>query len=224
MMGSGFCGGIVQETEGKLDVVVVDDDSGTQDLLATILQSRGCQVRTYGSGGEFLAVAGTLRPDCLLLDVCMPVQSGFDVLDAIGGPDFPAPILMISARGDVPVVVAAMKAGAWDYIEKPFDPETLVSRLHEAVRAFRERRKEVDRPLSGQRFPGAETLTAREMEVLEHIVAGASSKEAGRQLGISQRTVETHRAQIMEKLGARNVADLIRIVLSGHLPRAPFAD
>jgi two-component system response regulator FixJ len=203
----------VQKAEGKLHVVVVDDDPATQDLLATILQLGGCQAQTYAGGDAFLAVADTLRPDCLLLDVYMPIRSGLDVLKAIGGPAYPAPVIMVSARGDIPLAVAAMKAGAYDFIEKPIDTKTLVPRIRDAVRAFRTRSQRI-----GRQFPGAEALSAREMEVLDQIIQGASSKEAGRHLGISPRTVEVHRARIMEKLGARNTAELMRIVLRGNLP------
>jgi FixJ family two-component response regulator len=124
------------------------------------------------------------------------------------------PIIMISARGDVPLAIAAMKSGAYDFVEKPFEATALIARVREAVRTFRRPTKPTSRRLLSRGFPGAETLTVREMDVLGQIARGASSKEAGRHLGISQRTVETHRAQIIEKLGARNTADVIRLVLS----------
>jgi FixJ family two-component response regulator len=205
--------------EGKLSVVVVDDDPTTRDLLTTALQLGGCRVRAYAGADEFLAMAATTIPDCLLLDVYMPVRSGLDVLEAIRGPDYPAPVIMISARGDIPLVVAAMKAGAYDFIEKPFDPNAIGLRVRETVRAYREQR--TGRALPHWQFPGADTLTARETEVLKQVVEGASSKEAGRRLGISPRTIEVHRAQIMKKLGARNTAELMRIVLSGKVTRTP---
>ncbi|MEM8878774.1 MAG: LuxR C-terminal-related transcriptional regulator, partial [Pseudomonadota bacterium] len=114
---------------------------------------------------------------------------------------------------DIPTAVAAIKMGAFDFIEKPFDAETVVERVSDALvrRANRSPDDLVDKS-----FPGHETLTPREREVLAQITAGASNKEAGRTLGISPRTIEVHRARIMEKLGARNAADLVRIVLAGN--------
>lgn len=200
--------------EAALDVVVIDDDPAVCDSLATIFQIEGFQVRTYAGGDEFLTVARKIRPDCILLDVHMPVRSGLDVLEMIGGSHYPAPVIMISGQSDIPMAVAAVKAGAHDFVEKPFEADAVIDRVREAVRAFRERSERANRTPSARRFPGAETLTAREMEVLEQIAQGASNKEAGRHLGISPRTVEVHRARIMEKLGARNTADLMRIVLS----------
>jgi FixJ family two-component response regulator len=200
------------ENEATLDVAVVDDDPAVRDSLATILEIEGFRVRSYADGDSFLAEAGTTKSDCLILDVHMPVRSGLEVLEAIGGPRYPAPVIIISGQADIPMAVAAVKAGAHDIIEKPFDAEAVIERVREAVRAHRARSE--DRGTAARRFPGAHALTAREVEVLDRIAQGASNKEAGRILGISPRTIEVHRARIMEKLGARNTADLMRIVLS----------
>ena len=202
------------DRETTLDVAVVDDDPAVRDSLATIFEMEGFQVRSYGSGDEFLAVAKRIKPDCLLLDVHMPARSGLDVLEAIGADHYPAPVIMISGQGDIPMAVAAIKAGAHDFIEKPFDADSVIALVREAVRVHRERNRKTSRSPTDRLFPGAETLTAREVEVLDQIAQGASNKEAGRLLGISPRTIEVHRAKIMEKLGARNTADLMRIVLS----------
>jgi FixJ family two-component response regulator len=203
-----------QDPKAALEVAVVDDDLAIRDSLATIFEIEGCQVRTFGSGDEFLAAWRRMKPDCVLLDVHMPLRSGLDVLEAIGGSSYPAPVIMISGQADIPMAVAAIKAGAHDFVEKPFDAEVVTSMVREAVRVHRERGNGSSRPPSSRRFPGADTLTAREVEVLDQIAQGASNKEAGRLLGISPRTIEVHRARIMEKLGARNTADLMRIVLS----------
>jgi len=202
-----------QDRDGALTVAVVDDDPAVRDSLAMVFQMEGFHVWSFGSGDEFLSVANTITPDCLLLDVHMPVRSGLDVLDAVGGARYPAPIVMISGQGDIPMAVLAIKAGAHDFIEKPFDAESVIERVRETVRAYRNRH-ESRQHTSTRRFPHAETLTAREAEVLDQIAKGLSNKEAGRILGISPRTVEVHRARIMEKVGARNTADLMRIVLS----------
>jgi two-component system, LuxR family, response regulator FixJ len=203
-----------QDHDRPLIVAVVDDDPAVRDSLATVFQMEGFHVWTYGTGDEFLAVAKTVTPDCLLLDVHMPVRSGLDILEAVGGADYAAPIIMISGQGDIPMAVLAIKAGAHDFIEKPFDADAVIERVRATVTAYRHRHERRQQQASARRFAHADTLTAREAEVLDQITKGLSNKEAGRILGISPRTVEVHRARIMEKVGARNTADLMRIVLS----------
>lgn len=203
-----------EDRSATLNVAVVDDDPAVRDSLATIFEMEGFRVWTYGGGDEFLTDAATITPDCLLLDVHMPARSGLEVLEAIGGARYMAPIVMISGQGDIPMAVAAIKAGAHDFIEKPFDAETVIERIRESVAAHRAYQRRGPQPPVARRFPNAHTLTAREAEVLDQITKGLSNKEAGRILGISPRTVEVHRARIMEKVGARNTADLMRIVLS----------
>jgi FixJ family two-component response regulator len=151
-------------------------------------------------------------PGCVLLDVHMPGSSGLDVLKELNARNFSAPVLIISGKGDIPMAVDAIRHGALDFIEKPFDALAVVARVRAAIDAW-ERRAENGGTLVRE-FPGHDLLTPREHEVLQRIAQGASNKEAGRELGISPRTVEVHRARIMEKLGAKNAADLMRIVLS----------
>src|SRR5690606_31671704 len=128
---------------------------------------------------------------------------------------YEAPIFIISGQGDIPMAVEAIKHGALDFIEKPFDADTVLTRVREAVAAWRERHQDGSmKDVMTLQFPGHDLLTPREREVLAQITGGASNKEAGRKLGISPRTIEVHRARIMEKLGARNAADLVRIVLT----------
>ncbi|HEV2560037.1 MAG TPA: response regulator [Microvirga sp.] len=195
----------------KLAVAVVDDDPAVCDSLATLFRLQGFEVHTFGTAGEFVRALPGFKPDAVLLDVHMPTGSGLDALEAIGGASHPAPIIMISGQGDIPMAVAAIKAGAHDFIEKPFDGGAVIERVRDAVRA---RAASHANPPKHRHFPKAETLTARELDVLNEIARGLSNKEAGRILGISPRTVEVHRARVMEKLGARNTADLMRIVLS----------
>lgn len=207
---------MTKEGGSKLDIAIVDDDPAVRDSLSILFQFEGFQVRTFASADEFIHAARAFKPDAVLLDVHMPAGSGLDVLEAIGGAQYPAPVIMISGQSDIPMAVAAIKAGAHDFVEKPFDGEAVIERVREAVRARVAAR---ERPMKRRHFPGAETLTAREMDVLDEIARGLSNKEAGRILGISPRTVEVHRARVMEKLGARNTADLMRIVLSESGPR-----
>lgn len=197
--------------DGTLKVFIADDDSAVRDALAMIFEMDGFAVKTFPEGSSLLSAVAGNRPDCIILDVHMPGRSGLDVLNELG-PGFSAPIFMISGQGDIPMAVEAIKKGAHDFIEKPFDADTVVSRVREALEARSRRQNGGSQSLHA--FPGEDQLTPREREVLVEIAQGASNKEAGRHLGISPRTIEVHRARIMEKLGARNTADLVRIVYS----------
>lgn len=199
------------ETDGK--IFVVDDDAAVRDALSVIFDMEGYDVRTYADGDQFLAAVKTEKPGCVLLDVHMPGKSGLDILRSMDVGSFPAPVFIISGQGDIPMAVSAIKAGATDFIEKPFDAETVVTRVREAIASYGRHGNGMPQ---GMNFPGSEHLTPRERDVLQEITGGASNKEAGRRLGISPRTIEVHRARIMEKLGARNAADLVRIVLTAH--------
>jgi FixJ family two-component response regulator len=193
------------------DIFIVDDEAAVLDTLSIVLSHHGHRVRTFSDGASFLAAAKTEIPACILLDVRMPGRSGLDILKELNAQQYPAPILVMSGMGDIPMAVEAIRSGALDFIEKPFEGPTLAQRVQDAIDASD--RRHALQPGSGD-FAGSDQLTAREREVLTQIAGGASNKEAGRQLGISPRTIEVHRARIMEKLGAKNAADLVRIVLS----------
>jgi FixJ family two-component response regulator len=195
------------------EIFVVDDDPAVRDTLSMVLTAGGYQVICFADGAALLAVARSRTPAAILLDVHIPGKSGLDILKELHGEDYPAPIFMISGKGDIAMAVSAIKSGALDFIEKPFRGSELVARLNEAIDAY-VRRKNSGSKIESLHFPGREPLTRREREVLEQFTAGASNKEAGRSLGISPRTIEDHRANIMKKLGARNAADLVRIVMT----------
>lgn len=197
------------------EIFVVDDDPAVRDTLSMVLSAGGYEVICFADGAALLSVARSRTPACILLDVHIPGKSGFDILKELHGEDYPAPIFMISGQGDIAMAVSAIKNGALDFIEKPFRGSEIVTRLNEAIDAYA-RRKSTGPGSSIQalHFPGREPLTRREREVLEQFTMGASNKEAGRHLGISPRTIEDHRANIMKKLGARNAADLVRIVMT----------
>jgi FixJ family two-component response regulator len=164
-----------------------------------------------------LSVARGRTPSAILLDVHIPGKSGLDILRELHGEDYPAPIFMISGQGDIAMAVSAIKNGALDFIEKPFRGSEIVARLDEAIDAYARRRSQSPASnIASLHFPGREPLTRREREVLEQFTTGASNKEAGRTLGISPRTIEDHRANIMKKLGAKNAADLVRIVMTAQ--------
>jgi FixJ family two-component response regulator len=196
------------------EIFVVDDDELILDLFAAMFEHQGCRVSCFAEGQSFLVAARARTPACILLDVNMPGRSGLDMLRELDAPHYPAPILIVSGQRDVPTAVNAIKGGALDFIEKPIGAEAMIARVSEAIGTW------CRGPNGGEPLvlvKGAEQLTPREREVLAQVVAAASNKEAGRTLGISPRTVEVHRARIMDKLGARNTADLVRIVLGQGL-------
>ena len=197
------------------EVFVVDDDPLVLNALTIVLSREGYQVTGFAEGASFLAAAKSRTPTCVILDVHMPGQSGLDILKELNAQQYPAPIFIISGIGDIPMAVEAIKNGALDFIQKPFDATTVVTCVREAVEAWSRRAKQAG---AGDALPpvfaGQELLTSRERDVLGQIASGSSNKQAGRELGISPRTIEVHRARIMEKLGAKNAADLVRIVLS----------
>jgi len=200
------------------EIFVVDDDPAVRDTLSMVLSAGGYEVICFADGAALLAVARGRTPSAILLDVHIPGKSGLDILKELHGEDYPAPIFMISGQGDIAMAVSAIKNGALDFIEKPFRGTELVTRLDEAIDAYARRQAQNNNASSvaSLHFPGREPLTRREREVLEQFTAGASNKEAGRTLGISPRTIEDHRANIMKKLGARNAADLVRIVMTAQ--------
>jgi len=195
------------------EIFIVDDEPSVLTAMSAALRLEGFQVTGFADGAAFLTAAKARTPLCVLLDVQMPGRSGLDILKELNAEHYPAPIFIISGAGDIPMAVEAIRNGALDFIEKPFDARTVVARVREAVEAWGQRGQANGRGIPAD-FDGSDQLTLRERDVLGQIAAGASNKEAGRKLGISPRTVEVHRARIMEKLGARNAADLVRIVLS----------
>jgi two-component system response regulator FixJ len=196
-------------------IFIVDDDADVRTALSAAFARNGYTVTALADGGALIKAAHSQTPACILLDVYMPGRSGLDILKELNADEYPAPILMMSGQGDIPMAVEALKSGALDFIEKPFDTETVLSRVRDATEAWERRRSNAGTSkIRASRFPGRELLTQREIDVLDQISVGASSKEAARQMGISFRTVEVHRSRIMEKLGAKNSVDLMRIVLS----------
>lgn len=198
------------------EVFVVDDDPAIRKMLSIILSDAGFEVICFADGAALLAVAKSRSPACILLDVFIPGSSGLNILTALQAENYPAPIYMISGQGDIAMAVKAIRAGALDFIEKPFRGSDIIARINEGIAAYEHRVR--DDVGSEQRlplhFPGRQPLTRREREVLMHFMSGESNKGAGRKLGISSRTIEDHRANIMKKLGARNSTDLIRMVMT----------
>ncbi|HQF30598.1 MAG TPA: response regulator [Hyphomicrobiales bacterium] len=178
--------------------------------LVALFEAAGFSVATFSSGEAFLAAERRPAKGCIILDMNLPDCSGLEILKALGAAGDERPVVVVSAQADIPTAVAAIKEGAVDFIEKPLDDANL---LVNVCAAYGDRSEAaVD---EGPDFAGRALLTPRERQVLGQITAGRSNKEAGRELAISPRTVEVHRARIMEKLGAKNAADLVRIVLTG---------
>lgn len=204
-----------QERNSPGDIFVVDDDPAVRRLLAMLFSRKGYEVVCFGDGASLLGTMRSKTPLCVILDVHIPGKSGLDILKELTTRSRPVPIFMISGKGDIAMAVDAIKSGAVDFIEKPFGGSEIVDRIEQAIAADRRRAAQnAQSEPTRFHFPGREPLTARECDVLALLVAGATNKEAGRQLGISFRTVEIHRKRIMEKLGARTAGDLIRIALT----------
>jgi two-component system, LuxR family, response regulator FixJ len=195
------------------EIFVVDDDPSIRDALTMGLRAEGYNVEAFGDAASILSVVGMRSPAAIVLDVMLPDQSGLDVLRALKGAGHPAPIILVSGHGDIPMAVEGVKLGAFDFIEKPFSMDALLNQLKSAISSQARRDQGGLGDFDLGQISGNQ-LTPREREVLREIATGASSKEAGRILGISPRTVEVHRARIMDKLGARNAADLMRIIFS----------
>jgi two-component system response regulator FixJ len=204
------------ERERSEEILIVDDDATVRDSLSMLFALEGYRVTTFMDGTSFVSAARTRPIACVLLDIYVPGKSGLEILKDLDANSYAAPILIMSAHGNIPIAVEAIKSGAFDFIEKRQDAVAIVDRVHEAMDAWARMRQlngDSPDPLS-RPFPGRDRLTPRERDVLNQIASAASNKEAAKNLGISQRTVEIHRVHIMQKLGAKNTADLIRIVLT----------
>ncbi len=204
------------ESERSEEILIVDDDATVRDSLSMLFALEGYRVTTFMDGSSFVSAARTRPIACVLLDIYVPGKSGLEILKDLDANSYSAPILIMSAHGNIPIAVEAIKSGAFDFIEKRQDAVAIVDRVHEAMDAWA-RMRQLNGNLSdptSRSFPGRDRLTPRERDVLNQIASAASNKEAAKNLGISQRTVEIHRVHIMQKLGAKNTADLIRIVLT----------
>jgi len=194
------------------EILLVDEDLALSRELADELSFDNIAVTPVADGSACLNSVAERIPAAIVLDISEPERSGLDVLRSLKAAQCPSPIVVVSGSADVRTAVEAMKCGALDFFEKPLRMDSLAECLRRAMRVGRQRSRADVTAMSP--FPGWDVLTRRERDVLTQIASGASNKEAGRLLNISPRTVEVHRARIMQKLGARNAADLVRIVLS----------
>lgn len=196
---------------GQRLVYIVDDDSSLRRSLTFALTTAGYEVRAFASGRDFLEEVDALDPGCVLLDLRMPDLGGFAVLDELGKRSRRFPVVTITGHGDVETAVRAMKHGSRDFLEKPFSDSALLGAL-ESVFATLPAEIEADSErLRATRLVAR--LTPRERELLEGLVAGFSNKGVANQLGLSVRTVEMHRGNLMDRLGVKSLADVVRIAL-----------
>jgi two-component system, LuxR family, response regulator FixJ len=196
-------------------VFVVDDDAAVRDSLEALLSAEGFQVRTFDSAVSFLAADLSKFQGCLLLDVRMPKMSGLELQQELRKRACTLPVVIMTGHADVQMAVAAMKAGAVDFIEKPFDDHQLIGVVRRAL-AEVARQSDAAAIKADAALRLAE-LTAREREVLDHLVAGCSNKVIAQKLGISPRTVEIHRAHVMEKMRVASLSELVRLALRAEI-------
>jgi FixJ family two-component response regulator len=190
-------------------VYIVDDDKAVRDSLSLLMRSVGLASKSFGSAQAFLDGFESALPSCLVADVRMPELSGLELQQELIERQIEIPIVFITGFGDVPMAVDAMKSGAIDFIQKPFRDQDLIDAINLALQNDRDRRERTD-ALSDINERLA-TLTPRETEVMQKVVQGCANKVIALDLGVSQRTVELHRARVMRKMGVRSVAELVRL-------------
>jgi RNA polymerase sigma factor (sigma-70 family) len=192
-------------------VFVVDDDEAMRSSLKWLIESTGMAVRTFDSADAFLAGYSPDWTGCLLLDVRMPGMSGLELQAYLAQAGYRLPVIIITGHGDVAMAVKAMQAGALDFVEKPFHDEDLLASIHRALAADIEARAQ--RSQHAEVLARLAELTPREHEVMDLVTAGKSNREIATALGVSTKTVEAHRARVMDKMQAGSLADLVRMAL-----------
>jgi two-component system response regulator FixJ len=192
-------------------VFIVDDEEAVRDSIALLLRSVGIRSRTYGDAREFLDSYQPAEHGCLVLDIRMPRLGGMEVQHELNRRGWAVPVIFVTGHGDVPMAVEAMRAGAVDFLQKPFKDDELIRRVQKALEQdarLREQLSSLDQ-LRG-RF---DSLTPREREIAERLASGSANKAVAIDLGLSERTVELHRAHVMQKMGARGLAQLVQMLL-----------
>lgn len=203
-------------SEDRPTVFVIDDDDSIRRSLDSLLRSVGLEVRLYASAAEFMRAVRPDAPSCLVLDVRLPGMSGLTFQQELAKAGIAVPVIFITGHGDVPMTVRAMKAGAADFLTKPFDEQALLDAVESAIAQDRAQRDDATRQAElAQRY---RALTEREREVLKHVVAGQANKQIAAELGLSLVTVKVHRGQVMRKMAAKSVAELVRMADALGLP------
>jgi two-component system response regulator FixJ len=198
-------------------VHVIDDDEAVRDAIAFLLSSAGFAARTYDSAAAFLARSADVEPGCVITDVRMPGMTGLELADRLRALEIDLPVIVITGHGDIPLAVKAMKGGVVDFIEKPFEDERLLEALKTALASGEDRKtRSGERALVRQRLA---LLSARERQVLDGVVGGLANKMIARELDISPRTVEVYRANLMTKMQAASLSELVRMTLLADAER-----
>ena len=196
-------------------VYIVDDDASVRDSMAVLLSTAGLKARVYSSGREFLDDWSPGQRGCLVLDIRMPGMSGIELLETLFSKNIHIPVIIMTAHGDVKIAVRAMKLGALEFIEKPFNDEIMIESIREALRKDEH---DVSRETQLRQYmEGLAQLTERERQVFNHLVQGDSNKTIATRLDISPRTVEIHRARVLEKLQVKNQAKLVKFAIKAGL-------
>jgi two-component system, LuxR family, response regulator FixJ len=195
-------------------VFIVDDDFGVRSSIRMLLKSIGVAATPLASAQEFLASFDPAQPGCLVLDIRMPGMSGMELQQRLNMLGATMPVIFITGHGDVPMAVEAMQHGAFDFLQKPFRDQELIDRVQKALVRDAETRAGMQK--HGQIRQRLESLTPREKEILDLLTQGKQNKVMAADLGLSQRTVEIHRAHVMEKMGAASVAQLVRMVIDAR--------
>jgi FixJ family two-component response regulator len=191
--------------------MVVDDDAGVRNAMRTLLKSVGLASQLHASAQEFLAAYNPSQPGCLVLDIRMPGMSGLELQQELNVRGATIPVIFMTGHGDVPMAVEAMQHGAFDFLQKPFRDQDLLDRIQKAIaRDARLRQSLGEHAKIRARLA---TLTDREREVLDLMILGKQNKAVAQDLGVSPRTIEIHRARVMEKMNAESVAELVRMML-----------
>ncbi|MBI3709325.1 MAG: response regulator transcription factor [Proteobacteria bacterium] len=201
-------------------VFIVDDDEAIRDSLSALLETEGFKVATFGTGRAFLDAIDASRRGCVLLDVRMPDINGLELQQRLAAKHIDLPVIIMTGHAEVPMAVKAMKAGAVDFIEKPFDDGVILAAIRRALaRPAKTGADSAEAADAASRIAG---LTPRERQVLDHLVLGSANKVIAFELGISPRTVEIHRARVMDKMQAKSLSELVRMALAAGI-RPPSA-
>jgi FixJ family two-component response regulator len=208
---------MTEQSEPQSVVFVVDDDAALRESVSSLLRSVGLRVEAFGSGAEFLKSKLSDVPSCLILDVRLPGLSGLDFQAELAKASIQMPIIFITGHGDIPMTVRAMKAGAVEFLTKPFRDQDLLDAVQLGLGRDRTRR-ESESALSDLRAKLA-TLTPREQEIMAMVTAGLMNKQIAGDLGVTEVTVKVHRGNVMRKMGARSLADLVRMADSVGIRR-----
>ena len=195
----------------EITVFIVDDDAAFRDSLCWLLESAGHRVAAYPAAAAFLAAHDPHQPGCLVLDIRMPGMNGLELQDELQRHVIGIPIIFVTGHGDVPMAVSAIKKGAAEFIEKPFNDQTFLRLVEKALKLDAAQRREQARRMSVA--ARLEKLTVREREIMQFVIAGKMNKTIADELCISIKTVEAHRAKVMQKMGVGSVAKLVQIVL-----------